>query len=189
MPLKRIAASLLALAASSAFAVDTYNIDPNHTYPSFEADHAGMSSFLGKFTKTTGKITLDRAAKTGSVDVLIDANSVEFGHAKLNQDVKGDKFFNIGKFPTITYKGNSIKFNGDTPVAIEGELTMLGVTKPVTLTLTRFKCMEHPMLKREWCGANATGQFKRSDFGMDYGVPRYSPDIKLAIQVEAIKAD
>jgi polyisoprenoid-binding protein YceI len=189
MQFKRTIACMFVFGATSAFAADTYNIDPNHTYPNFEADHAGMSLFRGKFTKTTGKVTLDRAAKTGTIDILIDANSIDFGHAQLNQDVRSPKLFNTEKFPTITYKGNSIKFNGDTPVAVEGELTLLGVTRPVTLTLNSFKCIEHPTLKREWCGADASAQFKRSDFGMDYGLPRFSPNVKLAIQVEAIKAN
>jgi polyisoprenoid-binding protein YceI len=188
MKFKRSFACLLALSAGSAFA-NTYNIDPNHTFPSFEADHAGLSTFRGKFTKTSGKVTLDRAAKTGSVDIMIDAGSIEFGNTKLNQDVKSPAGFNVDRFQTITYKGNSIKFDGDTPVAIEGELTLLGVTRPLTLTIAKFKCTEHPVLKREWCGADATGQFKRSDYGLNIGLPRSSPDVKLAIQVEAIKAD
>jgi polyisoprenoid-binding protein YceI len=188
MTINRLIGCMLALSTASSFA-NTYNIDPNHTFPSFEADHAGLSTFRGKFTKTSGKITLDRAAKTGNVDIIIDANSIDFGHAKLNQDVKTPNGFNVDKFTTITYKGNSVKFDGDKPVAVEGELTLLGVTRPLTLTIDKFRCTEHPVLKREWCGADASGQFKRSDFGLNIGLPRSSPDVKLAIQVEAIKAD
>jgi polyisoprenoid-binding protein YceI len=188
MQLKHIAAALVAVSAASAFAT-TYTIESNHTYPSFEADHMGISVWRGKFTKTTGTINLDRAAKTGTADITIDANSLDFGHAKMNEHAKSKDMFNVEQFPSITYKGKAIKFEGDTPVAVEGELTMLGVTKPVTLKIDKFKCIPHPMLKREVCGADATAQFKRTDFGLNYGTPMFSPDVKLAIQVEALKAD
>ena len=186
--LKAMSAAVLAFASVSAFA-DAYNIDPNHTYPSFGTEHMGISVFRGKFTKTSGTITLDRKAKTGTVDVTIDANSIDFGHEKLNNHVKSADFFNTQKFPTITYRAKSIKFDGDKPATIEGELTMLGVTKPVPLTVNKFKCIQHPALKREVCGADASGSFNRTDFGMNYGVSYASPEVKLAIQVEAIKAD
>jgi polyisoprenoid-binding protein YceI len=188
MKLKFALACLLAAGTASAFA-QTYNIEPNHTYPSFEADHMGISVWRGKFTKTSGTVVLDRAAKNGTVDIAIDANSLDFGHAKMNEHAKSADMFNVEKFPTITYKGKSIKFKGDTPVAVEGDLTLLGVTKPVTLAINSFKCIPHPMLKREVCGADATAQFKRTDFGLNYGTPMFAPEVKLAIQVEALKAD
>ena len=166
MKLTHTLVALLAAGTSSVFA-DTYNIDPNHTYPNFEADHMGISIFRGKFTKTSGKVTLDRAAKTGSMDIVIDANSLDFGHTKLTADAKSPDMFNVGKFPAITYKANVIKFNGDKPATVDGELTLLGVTKPVTLTINKFKCIMHPMLKREVCGADASAEFKRSDFGQE----------------------
>jgi polyisoprenoid-binding protein YceI len=188
MQLKHILAALLAISATSAFA-DTYNIEPNHTYPSFEADHMGISVWRGKFTKTSGTVNLDRAAKNGTVDITIDANSIDFGHAKLNEHAKTKDMFNVAQFPTITYKGKSVKFDGDKPVAVEGDLTMLGVTKPVTLIIDKFKCIQHPMLKREVCGADATAEFKRTEFGLNYGTPMFAPEVKLAIQVEALKAN
>jgi len=189
MKLKHIVATLLAISATSAFA-ESYNIDPTHTYPSFEADHfGGLSTWRGKFTKTKGTITLDRAAKTGSMDIAIDANSLDFGLEKMNDHAKSKDMFNVEKFPTITYKSKSIKFNGDKPVAVEGELTLLGVTKPVTLAINKFTCIQHPMLKREVCGADASAEFKRTDFGLSYATPAFSPEVKLAIQVEAIKAE
>jgi polyisoprenoid-binding protein YceI len=188
MQAKHLIAALLAVGSVSAFA-QTYTIDPNHTYPSFEADHMGISVLRGKFTKSSGKVSLDRAAKTGTVDITIDANSLDFGHAKLNDHAKSKDMFNVEQFPTMTYKGKSIKFDGDRPVAIDGELTMLGVTKPVTLTINKFKCIEHPMLKREVCGADATAEFKRTDFGLTYGTPRFAPEVKLAIEVEAVKSE
>lgn len=189
MQFKYLIAALVAVSAASAFA-DTYTIDPSHTYPSFEADHMGISVWRGKFTKTSGKVSLDRAARTGTVDITIDTSSIDFGHAKMNEHAKSKEMFNVAQFPSATYKGKSIKFDGDKPVAVLGELTMLGVTKPVTLTINKFKCIEHPMLKREVCGADASAEFKRTDFGLNYGVPAYAaPDVKLALQVEAVKAD
>lgn len=188
MQIKHLIATVMTLAATSAFA-QTYTIEPNHTYPSFEADHLGISVWRGKFTKTAGTVTLDRAAKNGKLDIVIDANSLDFGHAKMNEHAKSKDMFNVEQFPAITYKGTSIQFNGDTPVAVQGNLTMLGVTKPVTLAINKFKCIVHPMFKREVCGADASGSFQRSDFGLNYGLPHFSPEVKLAIQVEALKAD
>ncbi|HJU71541.1 MAG TPA: YceI family protein [Paucimonas sp.] len=188
MTLKHLVAALLAASTASAFA-QTYNIDPNHTYPSFEADHMGISVWRGKFTRTSGTVTLDRAAKTGTMDITIDVNSLDFGHAKMNQHAKSKDMFDVEKFPTATYKGTSIKFDGDRPVAVEGDLTLHGVTRPVTLAINKFKCIPHPMLKREVCGADASAGFKRTDFGLNYGTPMFAPEVKLAIQVEALKAD
>lgn len=180
---------LLAASATSAFA-QTYTIDPSHTYPSFEADHMGISFWRGKFEKTSGTVVLDRAAKTGSLDIVIDANSIDFGHAKMNEHAKSKDLFNVEKFPTATYKSKSIKFDGDKPVSVDGELTLLGVTKPVTLAINKFKCIQHPMLKREVCGADVSATFNRADFGLIYGMNYgFSPEVKLAIQVEAVKAD
>lgn len=179
---------LLSALSANSFA-QTYNIEPNHTYPSFEADHLGISVWRGKFTKTSGKITLDRAAKSGTVDITIDASSIDFGHAKMNEHAKNQDMFNVAKFPTVTFKSKALKFDGDKLVSVDGEMTMLGVTKPLTLNVNKFKCIEHPMLKREVCGADASAEFKRSDFGMNYGLPRFAPEVKLAIQVEAVKAD
>lgn len=184
---KLIALSLIA-SSSSVFAA-TYNIDPSHTFPSFETDHMGISVWRGRFNKTSGTVTYDKAAKTGSLDIVIDTASVDFGHAKLNKHVRDSDFLDAVKYPTATYKANSFKFDGDKPVAVMGELTLMGVTKPVTLNIKKFKCIMHPMLKREVCGADATGEFNRADFGMTKYVPQFDPVIKLAIQVEAIKAD
>ena len=190
MNIKHLIAALAALGlAGSALAADTYTIEPNHTFPSFEADHmGGLSIWRGKFTNTSGTIVLDRAAKTGSVDITIDANTLDFGHAKMSEHAKGPDMFDVAKFPTATYKSKSITFKGDKPVSVDGELTLHGVTKPVKLTINQFKCIQHPMFKREACGADATATFKRTDFGIDYGVQMgFNPTVKLAIQVEALK--
>jgi polyisoprenoid-binding protein YceI len=188
MKLQILIATLLAASATSAIAA-TYNIDPTHTYPSFEADHMGLSVWRGKFDKTSGTVTMDRAAKTGALDIKIESASIDFGFDKMNTHAKGPDMFNAEKFPTVTYTSKSLKFDGEQLVGVDGELTLLGVTKPVALKVDKFKCIMHPRLKREVCGANATAEFKRSDFGLNYGLPNFSPEVKLAIQIEAIKAD
>ena len=177
--------SLLVVGAATAAPV-TYQIDPAHTYPSFEADHfGGMSIWRGKATKTSGTIVLNQAAKSGTVDITVDAASIDFGHAKLDEHAKSPELFDVAKFPTITYKGKLAKFSGDAPTEVAGELTMHGVTKP----LNQFKCMQNPMLKKEVCGADASATLDRSQFGIDYGVKYgFKMEVKLQIQVEAIRA-
>ncbi|MET3136236.1 polyisoprenoid-binding protein YceI [Undibacterium sp. GrIS 1.2] len=188
MKLSQLVAAALVVCAAPAFA-DTYTVMPDHTYPSFEADHfGGLSVWRGKFNKSSGKITLDKAAKTGAMDITIDTTSIDFGHDKMNTHAKSAEMFNVEKFPTATYKGNAIKFNGDTPVSVQGEFTLMGVTKPLTLTINKFKCIMHPMLKKEVCGADASAEFKRTDFGLNYGIAYgFAPEVKLSIQVEAVK--
>ncbi|CAG9211765.1 Protein yceI [Paraburkholderia sabiae] len=184
-----VAGALASSMAAGAFAADTYQLDPAHTYPSFEADHmGGVSTWRGKFTKSSGTVTLDRAAKTGTVEVNVDMSSVQIGNTKLDEHLRSPDFFDVAKYPTATYKGTAIKFDGDTPVAVDGQLTMKGVTKPVNLKIESFKCIQHPVLKREVCGVEATGEFNRSDFGMDFGT-KYGFSMKtvLHIQAEGIK--
>lgn len=184
--------SIMMLAATSALAAPAlYNIDPNHTYPSFEADHmGGLSVWRGKFKQTSGTIKLDTAARSGEVDVKIETASIDFGHDKMNEHAKGADMFDITKYPTTTYKGKFAKFNGDKPSEVQGELTLHGVTKPVTLTINSFLCKANPMTKKEVCGADASGTFNRADFGINYGEQfGFKQEVKVAIQVEAIKAD
>lgn len=182
-----IVAMVAAGTATAAFAADTYAIDPTHTFPSFEADHMGISILRGKFTKTSGTIVLDRAAKTGSLDITIDANSLDFGNEKLNGHAKNEDMFDVAKFPKVTYQSKSITYKGDVPVSVDGTLTLHGISKPVTLTINKFKCIIHPMHKKEVCGADASAEFKRTDFGISYAVPPFAPEVKLAIQVEGVK--
>lgn len=189
MRLSRLALALLAagLAGGSAIAAPAnYTVDPAHTYPSFKAPHMGISFWRGKFNKSSGKIVLDREAKTGTVDISIDATSVDFGLDKMNESATSDEFFNVAKYPTITYTGK-FKFDGDTPNAVDGELTMLGVTKPVKLDLASFKCVEHRFYKKEVCGADASGEFNRADFGMKKGADGELGRVRIEIQVEALK--
>ncbi len=181
---------LMLMIGAPAVHAQTYTIDPGHTYPSFEADHLGLSFWRGKFTKTTGKVVLDRASSTGgSIEITIDAGSIDFGHTKMNENARGKDMFNVEQFPTVTYKSRALKFDGERLVGVEGEMTLLGVTKPMLLKVNHFKCMMHPMLKREVCGVDASARFDRSDYGLSYGVPRFSPEVKLQIQAEAIRAD
>lgn len=174
----------------SALAADSYTIDPTHTYPHFSINHLGFSTMQGRFDKTSGKVTLDRAAKTGSVEIAIEAASVSTGFAKRDDHLRGPDFFNSAEFPTLTYKSNTIKFKDDAPISVEGNLTLLGVTKPVTLTLNSFNCGPDPMdklKKRQKCGADAHAQIKRSDFGMKYAIPAAGDDVKLVFEIEAVK--
>ena len=184
-----VAGALASSMAAGAFAADTYQLDPTHTYPSFEADHmGGVSTWRGKFTKSSGTVTLDRAAKTGTVDVTVDTSSIQIGNTKLEEHLRSPDFFDVAKYPTATYKGTAIKFDGDTPVAVDGQLTMKGITKPVNLKIESFKCIQHPVLKREVCGVEAEGEFSRADYGMDFGA-KYGFSMKtvLHIQAEGIK--
>lgn len=182
---------LAMLAASSGIAMAApvnYEIDPNHTYPSFEADHMGISFWRGKFNKSAGTLIVDKVAGTGSVDVSIDMDSVDFGLDTMNEHAVSAEFFDVGKYPKATYKGRLEDFVDGAPTRVVGELTLHGVTRPVELQIDRFKCVPHPLYKRELCGANATAVFKRDEFGLvagkDYG---FNMDVKLRIQMEAIQ--
>ncbi len=184
-------AAMAALMATSAFAKPvTYNLDPTHTYPSFEADHmGGMSKWRGKIDKSSGTVVYDAEAKSGSVDVTMQMDSIDFGFVPMNNHAKKPELFDVEKFPTATYKGKLV-FAGDKPVAVDGELTLHGVTKPVKLEIKSFKCMMNPMLKKEECGADAYGTFNRADFGVDYGKAYgFDMGVGIAIQVEGIRAD
>jgi polyisoprenoid-binding protein YceI len=184
--------SLMAFAASGAVSAApvTYTIDPSHTYPSFEADHMGISMWRGKFNKTTGKLTLDKAAGQGSVDVTVDLNSVDFGHNEMNSKATGPEFFDTAKYPQASYRGKLTGFKNGVPTKVVGELTLHGATKPVGLTINSFKCIPHPMLKRELCGADAVGTFKRDQFGLDVGKDwNFKMDVTLRIQMEAVQAE
>ena len=186
-----VAFALFGVSSVLVAAPTTYNIDPSHTYPSFEADHfGGMSVWRGKFTKSSGTVTLDREAKSGTVDITIDATSISFGMEKMDNHAKGPDMFDVEKFPTATYKGKLAKFKKGAPTEVDGELTLHGVTKPVTLKINSFKCMQHPMMKKEFCGADASATFNRADFGVSYGQKNgFNMNVKLSIQVEAVKAD
>ncbi|VWX34995.1 YceI family protein [Limnobacter sp. 130] len=188
---KTVLGSAIALGMLGAAhaAVDTYVIDPSHTFPSFEADHmGGLSLWRGQFEKTKGMVTLDRANKTGTVDIEIDAASLDFGHGKMNEHAKDIDMFDVEAHPTITYTASKMRFEGDKPVEVLGNLTLKGITKPVPLKINTFKCIMHPMKKAEVCGADAVAEFKRTDFDLGYGVDRgFFPEVKVLITIEAVK--
>ena len=189
---KTLATLMLSWVSGAVLAAPAvYNIDPNHTYPSFEADHlGGLSVLRGKFKQSSGTITLDPAAHSGEVNVKIDTNSLDFGHGKLNEDAKSDEMFDTAKYPTATYIGKFSKFDGEKPTEVKGELTLHGVSKPVTLVINSFLCKANPMTKKEVCGADASATFNRADFGINYGQQMgFKQDIKLAIEVEAVKVE
>jgi polyisoprenoid-binding protein YceI len=182
-------AAAMTIASAPSFAASAhYTIDPAHTYPSFEADHMGISVWRGKFDRTSGSVDLDKAAGTGTVDVTIDLASIDFGLDALNTWAKGPEFFDTAKFPTATYKGKLEGFVDGAPTRVAGHLTLHGVTRPLELKIGLFKCIPHPIFKRELCGADATGTFDRDEFGLsagkDYG---FRMDVPLRIQVEALR--
>jgi len=187
--------SLLALLVAgslplAAHAANSYTIDPQHTYPHFSVNHLGFSTMQGRFDTSSGKVTLDAAAKKGTVEFSIEAASVNTGFAKRDDHLRTPDFFNAAEYPTITFKSTAVKFKGDKPTSVEGNLTMLGVTKPVKLEVSAFNCGLHPMdptKKKFVCGADAQAEIKRSDFGMKYGVPAVGDTIKLVFEIEAIR--
>ena len=182
------AALILFVAAFTAMAApETYVIDSTHTFPSFSYSHMGLSTQISKFTKTSGTIVMDVAAKTGSVDVTIDMTSVETGVPVFNGHIQGDGFLDTAKFPTATFKSTKVVFDGDKPAAIEGNLTIKGVTKPVTLKVTNFVAKDHPMMKRPALGADASTVIKRTEFNAGKYAPAVGDDVTITISLEAIK--
>src|ERR1700689_81933 len=187
-PIYALLALFLGVASASA-ASTTYSVDPDHTHPSFEVDHfGGLSTWRGTFRKTSGTVEIDAAARSGTVDVVIDTATVDFAHDKLNEHVSSPEMLDVAKYPTAEYKGKFVEFANGAPKTVSGELTLHGVTKPVTLTINSFKCFEHPMLKKQVCGADASGTFNRADFGVNYGQQYgFKQDVLLRIQVEGIR--
>ncbi len=182
--------SILGVASATA-ASTTYSVDPDHTHPSFEVDHfGGLSTWRGTFRKTSGTVEIDTAARSGSVDVVIDTATVDFAHDKLNEHVSSPEMLDVAKYPTAEYKGKFVEFANGAPKTISGDLTLHGVTKPVKLSIDSFKCMENPMIKKQVCGADASGTFNRADFGVNYGEQYgFKQDVVLRIQVEGVKVN
>ncbi len=183
-----VALVIAAAAAAPAFAApETYTLDGTHTFPRFSYSHFGYSTQVSRFNKTTGTVVLDKAAKTGSVDIVIDTQSVDTGYATFDEHIQGEDFLDTAKHPTATFKSTKVIFEGDKPSAIEGKLTLKGLTKPVTLAVTSFQAMPHPMLKKDAIGANATTTVKRSDFNMGKYAPNVGDEVKIDISLEAIR--
>ena len=187
--LNRIAAalSLATLFAGSAMAAPvTYTVDGSHTFPRFSYSHFGYSTQLSSFSKTTGKVVLDAEAKTGLVDIVIDTKSVNTGSSDFNEHIQGEDFLDTAKFPQATFKSTQVIFDGAKPAKIEGLLTLKGVTKPVTLTVTGFQAAPHPMLKKPALGANAYTVIKRTEFNAGKYAPFVGDEVRIDIAIEAM---
>src|SRR3954447_10918792 len=180
-----VAAAVASVAIPAIAAPETYVIDPSHSQPRWEIRHLGYTTQSGSFGNAKGKIVMDRAARTAALDVTIDATSVRSWNDRLDAILKGDKFFNVEKFPTITFKSSKANFENEKIATIEGDLTMVGVTKPVTLNVTSFACGENPANKKAMCGADASAMIKRSEFGMTSSMNSSSDEVKLSFSVEA----
>ena len=182
-------ALLCALANGAAVqaAETTYSIDPNHTHATFAFQHLGFSTFYGKVPARAGTIVLDRAAKTGRIEVEFDPKAVATGVPKFEEHLRSADFFEVAKHPTASFKSSRITFENDVPKEVAGALTIKGISRPVTLQVHSFHCADHPMAKVPACGANATASIKRSDYGMEYGLPAVPDEIKLEIEVEAMQ--
>lgn len=182
-----IAAGFAAAATDSHAQSTTYTIEPTHTFVNWEAKHFGTSTSRGRFDKKSGSITIDRAAKTGKAEIVIDMNSISTGVAPFDKHLKNDDFFAADKFPEAKFVGANFKFDGDKVVEVAGNLTMRGKTNPVTLKGIGFNCYDNPYVKRQVCGGDFETTIIRSQYDIKYGLPGIPDDIKLTIQVEAIK--
>jgi polyisoprenoid-binding protein YceI len=174
-----------------AAAEETYVIDSVHSQPQYVAGHVGFSEQHGSFGKMTGKVVLDRAAKKGTVEMTIDTKSVRTHDSRFDAIIKGDRFLNVEKFPTITFKSTKLTFDGDKITGIEGDMTLLGVTKPVKFAVDKFVCGQNPFNRKALCGAEATTTLKRSEFGMTFGLAQNNPsdDLKIIVPIEAYLED
>ncbi|WP_290869358.1 YceI family protein [Aquabacterium sp.] len=182
-----VAAATLAATAAAQAAPATYAIDPTHTFVTFEAKHYGTSTNRGRFDKKSGTITLDKAAKTGKVELTIETGSINTGTGAFDGHLKSKDFFNSEAFPTATFVSDKFIFEGDKVTAVVGNFTLLGKTQTVTLKATSYGCYENARIQREVCGGDFETTIQRSEYGMGYGLPFIPNDIKLLIQVEAVK--
>jgi polyisoprenoid-binding protein YceI len=188
MTQKKLIVALLAVCSTQASAVEeTFTIDPNHTKPVFEVNHLGFSTQRGRFNETTGVITLDRDQHRGSVNFVIKTDSIDMGFQKWDDHMKSDTFFNVVKYPEVVFKSNEFVFQGDLPIEAKGSLTLLGVTRPVSLKIQGFNCGEHPILKKPLCAANIETTIKRSEFGLTQYLPGVGDEVHVLVPVEAFK--
>lgn len=187
--MKKYLAMLLAscVLAAPAFAADEYTIDPNHTFPMFEVSHMGFSIQRGRFNKTSGRIVLDRAARRGSIDLVIDVGSLDMGFPVWDAQMASEGYFDSENYPTMTYKSAELIFEGDRLVGADGFLTLLGVSKPVRLTVSNFKCGVHPFFKKEMCGAEISTTIRRSEFGMTKDLSLVGDEVRIHAPVEAFR--
>jgi polyisoprenoid-binding protein YceI len=180
--------ALSAAVIAPAFAAPvSYDVEANHTFPRFSYTHLGFTTQQSRFDKTTGTVVYDKEGRAGSVDITIDSRSVSTGSALFNQHIQAEDFLDTAKYPTVTFKSTKVNFDGDKPVSIEGDLTMKGVTKRVTLTVTRFLAAPHPIQKKDTIGADAYTIVKRTDFNMGKYAPAVSDEVRIDIAIEALK--
>jgi len=179
--------ALLAAVGAAQAQSATYAIDPTHTQVVFEAKHFGVSTNRGRWDKKEGTVTLDKAAKTGKVELTLDMASISTGIGPFDGHLKSKDFFAVEQHPTAKFVGEKFNFDGDKVASVNGTLTLLGKTNPVTLTASSFGCYENPRLKREVCGGDFETTIQRSQWGMGYGIPGIPDNVRLLIQVEAIK--
>ena len=191
---RSLAAAALMVPFAALAQVENFTLDPTHTYPNFWVEHWQLSMMHGRFNKSSGKFSFDRKAKTGSVELVIDAASIDTGDNEKgnrprarDEHLRNADFFNVTEFPRITFRSTKVSFGAELPSGVEGNFTMMGVTKPVSLTFERFKCITNPFNKKDRCGGNAVGRIKRSDFGMKYGGANIGDEITLNIEFEGDK--
>jgi polyisoprenoid-binding protein YceI len=182
-----IPALMLALLSVPAIAADSYSLDSRHTFPIFEINHMGYSQQRGRFNKTTGKVVLDARAGSGQLDIGIDTASIDMGLEDWDKHMKGEDFFNVEKFPAMTFTSDKITFQNGIPVAADGLLTLLGVSKPVRLNIANYRCGIHLMNRKTVCGAEVSATIRRSDFGMMKYIPVVGDEVRIVIPVEAFK--
>ena len=180
-------ATLAAIASSARAEGTTYQIDPTHTFVTFEASHFNTSTLRGRFDKKDGSVVLDRQAKSGKAEITIDTTSISTGVGPLDGHLKSKDFFNASESPSVKFVGEQFSFDGDKITAVNGQLTMLGKTLPVTLKANRFNCYNNPLLKREVCGGDFEAEILRSDYGSTFGLPFVGDKVRLLIAVEGIR--
>ena len=183
----RLSALLLCALIPAASAAETFTLDPEHTFPSFEIGHQGISVMRGKFNRSKGRAMFDAEKQQGAIEVRVDATSGDTGHDGLNKKLLGSNFFRTSQFSEITFQSNQVEFKDGKPVAATGNLTLLGVSKPVKLEIRDYACTLQFLTRRPMCGADVHTVIKRSDFGMNYGIPMIGDEVKLAIEVEGFK--
>ncbi len=190
--MKKLSQIATTLALVGSFAVpaiaapQTFVVDSSHSFPRFSYSHFGYSTQLSRFDMASGTVVFDKAARTATVDIVIDTKSVNTGSATFNEHIQGEDFLDTAKYPNATFKSTKVVFEGDKPARIEGKLTLKGITKPVTLTVTSFQAMPHPMAKKDAIGANATTTVKRTDFNMGKYAPYVGDEVTIDISLEAI---
>lgn len=186
-PCQQTALALIAAACAGSACADSYTIDARHTFPSFEVSHYGFSFQRGRFNKLSGKLDLDSGTKKASVEVTIDATSIDMGFEDWNKHMRGERFFQTDRFPQVSFVARDFAFDTDKPTPIQGQLTLLGVTRAVVLKVVQWRCAKHPVLPRQLCGADLETTIRRSDFGMNTNLPGIGDDVRITIPVEALK--